>query len=67
METFVAEVRQHFEAESVEAAGGALRRLTEVARTVGFDVRDAKVTPAPSEGDREAWTGYAPLDPPEPG
>jgi hypothetical protein len=61
METFFADVRMRLEAESIEAAGGALRRLEELARDAGFELREGKVVPAPSDGpDTEGWTGYAP-------
>ena len=57
----VADVRLRFEAESVQAAGGALRRLKQASRTVGFELIEGKVTPAPKdEPDWEGWTSYGP-------
>ena len=61
MPTFVAEVEFRFECESQEAAGAALRRLSEAAETVGFDLRRGKVVPAPPDEDDSGWTGYVPL------
>jgi hypothetical protein len=64
VELFVADVRLRFEAESVEAAGGALRRLQGLVRDAGFELSKAKVTPSSEdEPDASGWTGYAPLDP----
>jgi hypothetical protein len=62
VETFFADVRLRFEAESAEAAGGALRRLEQVARDAGFELREGKVTPVPEdERDPEGWSGYGRL------
>lgn len=61
MEAFFADVRLRFEAESLEAAGRALRRLQQVAQGAGFELREGKVTPAPEDEERsEGWTGYGP-------
>jgi hypothetical protein len=63
VELYVADVRMRFEAESVEAAGGALRRLQGLVRDAGFELSEAKITPAPDDGkDATGWTGYAPFD-----
>jgi hypothetical protein len=63
---FFADVRLRFDAESLEAAGGSLRRLAQAAQSVGFDVMNAEVTPAPTDPERsERGTPYAPLTPPD--
>jgi hypothetical protein len=47
MAGFIAELSFRFESESVETAGAELRRLSDAAQGVGFDVVRGKVTPAP--------------------
>ena len=62
MPRFSAEVEFRFECESQEAAGAALRRLSEAAEHVGFELKRGKVVPAPpDEDDDSEWTGYVPL------
>ena len=62
MPKFFADVRVRFEAESLEAAGGALRRLAQAAQSAGFDLLDGKVTPAPIDEQRsEGGNSDAPL------
>jgi len=62
MPRFAAEVEFRFECESQEAAGAELRRLSEAAERVGFELKRGKVVPAPpDEDDDSAWTSYAPL------
>jgi hypothetical protein len=65
MPTFVAEVEFRFECERQEAAGTALRRLSEAAERVGFELKRGTVVPAPpDEDDGSGWTSYAPLEDP---
>ena len=62
MPRFTAELEFRFECESQEAAGAALRRLSEAAERVGFELRRGKVVPAPpDEDDDSGWTSYVPL------
>lgn len=51
MATFLAEVELLFECESQEAAGAALRRLSEAAQSAGFHLKRGRVVPAPPEDD----------------
>jgi hypothetical protein len=64
MARFIAEVTFRFESESVETAGGELRRLGDAAEQAGFELVRGKVTPAPPDEDQNqsGWTSYAPLD-----
>ncbi|HET9214194.1 MAG TPA: hypothetical protein VFN93_05530 [Gaiellaceae bacterium] len=64
MATFLAEVELLFECESQEAAGAALRRLSEAAQSAGFDLKRGRVVPAPPEDDSEG-TSYVPLIEPD--
>jgi hypothetical protein len=62
MPTFLAEVELRFECDSQEAAGAALRRLSEAAQAAGFDLKRGRVVPAPpDEDDDSGWTDYVPL------
>jgi hypothetical protein len=51
MPRFLAEVEFTFEAESLDAVGAELKRLSQAAEAV----------PAPPEEDDSGWTGYGPL------
>jgi hypothetical protein len=61
MPRFLAEVEFTFEADSVEAVGAELRRLSQAAEAVGFELRRGQAVPAPPEEDDSGWTGYGPL------
>jgi hypothetical protein len=64
VEEFIAELRFRFQADTLAAAGAHLHRLSEAARTVGFDMESGKLLPAPSDADSGGgWKGYAPLLP----
>ncbi len=71
MPRFDAEVWFRFSSESISTAGADLQRLKAAAESAGFELRGAKVTPAPpGEGGKEGWsekregrTWYVPLDP----
>ena len=58
MERFTAEVRFSFQAETIETAGAQLRRLSEAATSVGFDMTEAVVVPGTEPGDESDWTPY---------
>lgn len=62
MPRFVAEAELRFECESQEAVGAELRRLQEVVAGAGFELRRARVDPAPPDADDDSgWTNYVPL------
>jgi hypothetical protein len=62
MARFLAEVSFHFDSDSVQTAGADLRRLSEAAQQVGFDLKRGNVTEAPpDEDDESGWTSYVPL------
>jgi hypothetical protein len=70
MPRFDAEVWFRFSSESTSTAGVDLQRLKAVAESAGFELRGAKVTPAPPGESKEGWsekkdgsTWYVPLDP----
>jgi hypothetical protein len=66
VEEFIAELRFRFQAESLGAAGAHLHRLSDAARTAGFDMESGKVLPVPIDADSGGgWKGYAPLLPDE--
>jgi hypothetical protein len=66
MARFIAEVSFRFESESVETAGAEVRRLSDAAENVGFELVRGKVTPSPPEDqDRSGPTYYVPLIDPE--
>ncbi|HEX5468935.1 MAG TPA: hypothetical protein VFW80_07795 [Gaiellaceae bacterium] len=52
----------HFTSESVQTAGGDLRRLKEAAQAVGFQLVSARVEPAPPREPNRGPTYYVPLD-----
>ncbi len=60
MERFTAEVKFSFEADTIETAGAQLRRLTEAATRVGFDMTEAVVVPDTGPVDESGWTSYGP-------
>jgi hypothetical protein len=60
MERFTAEVKFSFEAETIESAGGQLRRLAEAAANAGFDMTDGVVVPGAEPIDNSGWTPYGP-------
>ena len=62
MPPFFAGVRLRFEAESVEAAGSALRHLSHAARDAGFELIDGTVTAVPN--DEQNPDGETPYGPP---
>ena len=65
MPLFDARVEFRFEAESLEAGKRAIRRLTEAARAVGFDVIRGQVEPAAeNDASSSGWTSYGPRVPP---
>jgi hypothetical protein len=64
MAQFRAEVEFQFSSESVEATSADIRRLLKAAGDVGFDLKRARVAPAPPDEDEGDWTSYAPLDRP---
>ena len=47
MPRFAAEVEFRFECESQEAVGAALRRLSDAAESVGFDLKRGRSFPPP--------------------
>jgi hypothetical protein len=48
----------------VQTAGADLRRLSQAAQEVGFDLKRGKVTEAPPDNDDEGGgTSYVPLEP----
>jgi hypothetical protein len=49
MPRFLAEVSFQFQSESVQTAGADLRRLSEAAQEVGFDLKRGKLTQAPPD------------------
>lgn len=61
MPRFVAEVEFTFEAESLEAVGAELRRLSQAAGDAGFEMRRGRAVPAPPADDDAGPTGYGPL------
>jgi hypothetical protein len=62
MPRFLAEVSFHFESESVQTAGADLRRLSQAAQEVGFDLKRGKVSEAPPDNDDESGgTSFVPL------
>ena len=61
MPRFLAEVEFTFEADSLEAVGAELRRLSKAASDAGFEMRRGKAGPAPPEEDDSGPTGYVPL------
>jgi hypothetical protein len=62
MARFLAEVSFLFDSESVQTAGADLRRLSEAAQEVGFELKRGKVTEAPPDQDDESGgTSYVPL------
>jgi hypothetical protein len=64
MEEFIAEIRVRFQAESVASAGASLRRLSEAAHAVGFDLESGKVYSAPPKSKNDdGGSSYAPLVP----
>ncbi len=63
MEEFIAEIRFRFQAESIDAAGAHLRKLSMLTGATGFDMESAKVEPAPPRVEGEGGTSYAPLPP----
>jgi hypothetical protein len=63
---FLAEVSFHFESETQMTVGADLRRLSQAAQEVGFQLKRSKVTEAPpDEEDESGWTGYGPLIDPD--
>ena len=63
MNEFRADVEFRFAAESLEAASADIRRLVKASADVGFELKRAKVEPAPPDHDGGNWTSYAPLHP----
>jgi hypothetical protein len=61
MPRFVAEVEFTFEADSVEAVGAELRRLSQAAQDAGFEMRRGKAVPAQAEEHDSGSTDYVPL------
>lgn len=60
MERFTVEVKFSFETETIETAGAQLRRLSEAATSVGFDMTEAVVVPGSESIDEGGWTSYGP-------
>jgi hypothetical protein len=60
MDEFLAEVSFRFKAESVDKAGGAIRRLMQAAEEAGFKLETATVNPAEPKKSGDG-TGYGPL------
>jgi len=58
---FAAEVEFTFEADSFEAVGAELRRLSQVAQKAGFDMRRGTIIPTPPDDDDSGPTQYVPL------
>jgi hypothetical protein len=56
MARFDAEVWFRFYSDSISTGGADLQRLKEAARSAGFELRGAKVTPAPPGESKEGWT-----------
>jgi hypothetical protein len=61
MPRFLAEVEFTFEAESLDAVGAELRRLSQAAEAAGFEMRRGQTAPAPPDEDDSGPTGYGPL------
>jgi hypothetical protein len=58
---FLVEASFRFRSESLEKAGGEIRRLAKAAESAGFELRRGRVTEAPpDDADDTGWTSYGP-------